>query len=205
MNISPDTIQKGRKFDQVVAGAREVFMADGFEGASVDEIARVANVSKATLYKYFPDKRQLFMQVAEVECQRQSAEAMDNIDRSAAPRAVLGQAGRHFLRFITSKFGLQIFRICVAESDRFPDLGQRFYASGPAVMRREMAQYFEQAVARGELQIDDHVLAADQFGEMCKADIWMRLVFGVTSSVTAAEIDRVVDNAVETFMARYGT
>ncbi|MEM8656124.1 MAG: TetR family transcriptional regulator, partial [Pseudomonadota bacterium] len=37
--------RKGRKFDQVLEGAREVFMADGFEGASVDDIARAAGVS----------------------------------------------------------------------------------------------------------------------------------------------------------------
>jgi len=205
MNIPQTTIHKGRKFDQVVAGARDVFMVDGFEGASVDEIARVAKVSKATLYKYFPDKRQLFMQVAEVECQRQASAALNNIDTSAAPREVLGQAGRHLLGFITSKFGLQIFRICVAESDRFPDLGRRFYSSGPGVMRKEIAHYLELAEARGELRMDDFVLAADQFSELCKADIWTRLVFGVTSAVSAAEIDRVVDGAVETFMARYGT
>lgn len=198
-------VRKGRKFDQVLAGARQVFMADGFEGASVDEIARVASVSKATLYSYFPDKRLLFMEVANVECQRQSREALDNIEQSGSPRSVLGQVGRHFVGFITSRFGQQVFRLCVAESDRFPELGQSFYNSGPAVMRAEMAAYFEVAEARGELHIEDRILAADQFGELCKADLWPRLMFGMTKSVTQAEIDRVVDSAVETFLARYGT
>ena len=68
-----------------------------------------------------------------------------------------------------------------------------------------MAAYFKQAEARGELRMDDHVLAADQFGELCKADVWPRLIFGVTKAVSDAEIRRVVENAVETFMARYGT
>ncbi len=49
------TVKRGRKFDQVLQGAREIFMSDGFEGASVDDIARAAGVSKATLYSYFPD------------------------------------------------------------------------------------------------------------------------------------------------------
>ena len=49
-------LKRGRKYDQVLAGAREVFLTHGFEGAAVDEIARQANVSKATLYSYFPDK-----------------------------------------------------------------------------------------------------------------------------------------------------
>ncbi|MEM6303688.1 MAG: TetR/AcrR family transcriptional regulator [Pseudomonadota bacterium] len=205
MNITARDIRRGRKFDQVLAGAREVFMADGFEGATVDDIARAAGVSKATLYSYFPDKRLLFIEVANAECLRQSREALDAIEMDAPPRVVLAQAGHHFLRFITSTFGQQIFRICVAESDRFPEIGQRFYASGPAVMRREMATYFAGAQARGELLIDDFVLAADQFGELCKADIWTRLIFGVSKGVTDAEIDRVVDGAVDTFVARYGT
>lgn len=204
MNSLTPQIRKGRKFDQVLDGARTVFMADGFEGASVDEIARVAGVSKATLYSYFSDKRLLFMEVATSECRRQSREALDNIDMSRPPRDVLGQAGRHFLRFITSKLGQQIFRICVAESDRFPELGRQFYASGPAVMRAEMAEYFAAAMDRNELFIEDMVMAADQFGELCKADLWPRLMFGMTDTITQGEIDRVVDGAVEMFMARYG-
>tara|TARA_R110002094_G_scaffold176023_2_gene156156 strand:- start:40 stop:657 length:618 start_codon:yes stop_codon:yes gene_type:complete len=204
MTDRPHSLRKGRKFDQVLEGARSVFMSDGFEGASVDEIARVATVSKATLYSYFPDKRHLFMEVANSECRRQSLEAMDNIDMAAPPGEVLSQAGHHFLRFITSTFGLQVFRICVAEADRFPELGRQFYNSGPAVMRAEMAEYFEGAVARGELRIDDYGLAADQFGELCKADKWPRLIFGVSTTVADSEMDRVVDGAVETFLARYG-
>lgn len=205
MTSPPQPRRKPRKLDQVLEGARQVFLADGFEGASVDEIARVAAVSKATLYSYFPDKKLLFLEVANAECARQSREALDSIDMAAPPRDVLGQAGRHFLRFITSTLGQQVFRLCVGESDRFPELGQRFYASGPAVVRNEMAQYFDRSIARGELVIEDRLLAADQFGELCKADVWPRLMFGVSTGVSAAEIDRVVDGAVDMFMARYGT
>ncbi|MEL6450556.1 MAG: TetR/AcrR family transcriptional regulator [Pseudomonadota bacterium] len=206
MNDATPINRKGRKFDQVLEGARAVFMADGFEGASVDDIARAAEVSKATLYSYFPDKRLLFMEVANIECARQSQAAIDNIDMSQPPRDVLCQVGMHFLRFITSKFGQQVFRICVAESDRFPEIGRAFYQSGPERMRTEMGAYFTEAMERGELRMDDVTLASDQFGELCKADIWPRLMFGVIDcdSVTEADIDRVVTAAVDTFLARYG-
>ena len=204
MNDAAPIVRKGRKFDQVLEGARSVFMADGFEGASVDDIAKAAGVSKATLYSYFPDKRLLFVEVATQECARQSQAALDIIDMTGPPRQVLAQAGRHFVRFLTSQFGQQIFRICVAESDRFPEIGRAFYQSGPQRMRTEMGAYFQGAIARGELAIDDITLATDQFGELCKADIWPRLMFGVIRTVSDADIDRVVDGAVETFMARYG-
>ena len=49
MTAKPQVIVKGRKFDQVLQGARTVFMRDGFERASVDDIAKEAGVSKATL------------------------------------------------------------------------------------------------------------------------------------------------------------
>ena len=203
MTSDQTKVRKGRKFDQVLAGARDVFMADGFEGASVDAIARAAGVSKATLYSYFPDKRLLFMEVADTECARQSRQAFEGIDTDAPPRVVLGLAGRHLLGFITSTFGQQMFRLCVAECDRFPELGQRFYNSGPAVVRREMAGYFETAVARGQLRMEDPLLAADQFGELCKGDVWLRLTFGIIDRISQAESDRVVDSAVDMFLARY--
>lgn len=197
-------IRKGRKFDQVVDGAREIFLRDGFEGASVDDIARAAGVSKATLYSYFPDKRLLFMEVATRQCSEQARISIECIDSSRPPQEVLTLIAQQFLGFIYSDMGQRIFRICVAESDRFPLIGQEFYHSGPMILRAAVVDYLKMAVARGELQIEDYNLAADQFAELCKADLWPKLIFGIITSVTAPEMNRVIDGAVTTFMARYG-
>ncbi len=195
---------KGRKVDQVLEGAREVFMRNGFEGASVDDIARVARVSKATLYSYFPDKRIMFLEVAKAECRRQAAQAGDMTAQFATVQDALRAAGENLVAFITSDFGLSVFRICVAESARFPELGQQFYDSGPKMVRERIVELMRQGVARGELRIDDLDLAADQFAELCKADIFPRILFCRAFRPGPAEIDRVVGGAVETFMARYG-
>lgn len=197
-------VRRGRKFEQVLSGARDVFMTDGFEGASVDDIARAAGVSKATLYSYFPDKRLLFMEVARRECNRQADRAIETIDLSAPVRTVLHEAAMQMMDFITSDFGQRIFRICVAESERFPDLGREFYDSGPALIRQRLVDFFALAAARGELIIEDGPLAADQFHALCKANIHDRLVFNLTREFMQAEKMRVVSGAVDTFMARYG-
>lgn len=204
MNAIAETVKRGRKFEQVLEGAREVFLADGFEGASVDTIARAAGVSKATLYSYFPDKRLLFMEVARCECGRQAEEAIELMDLSAPPRTVLTEAATRMLNFFLSDFGMRVFRICVAESDRFPELGREFYESGPALVRDRMVGYLRDAVGRGELKIDDLELAADQFAELCKADLFPRVIFGVGTVFTPEDRARVIDGAVETFLARYG-
>jgi AcrR family transcriptional regulator len=197
-------LKRGRKFDQVLQGAREIFMADGFEGASVDDIAKAAQVSKATLYKYFPDKRLLFMEVARTECQQQADTALEQIDLDGPVADVLTDAALQMVTFLTSPFGQRTFRICVAESDRFPELGREFYESGPMLLRTKIMDFIDLAASRGELVVDDPALAADQFAELCKADIFPRMIFNMTATFTQQEVERVVSGAVEMFMARYG-
>jgi TetR/AcrR family transcriptional repressor of mexJK operon len=196
-------IRRGRKYDQVLDGARAVFLAEGFEGASVDAIARVAGVSKATLYSYFPDKRLLFMEVVRAECLRQADAAGVEIDLSAPPEVVLRAGARRIVAFYCSDFGRNVHRICVAESARFPELGRRFYASGAELARARIGDYLAAACARGELAIDDIPLAADQFVKLCEADLMDRVTCGLRSGFTEAEIARVVDGAVAMFLACY--
>src|ERR1700709_234016 len=56
---------------QILDGARKVFMDLGFDGASMNEIARSAGVSKGTLYVYFADKSRLFEAIVEEEALEQ--------------------------------------------------------------------------------------------------------------------------------------
>jgi len=205
MADGPPQVKRGRKFGQVLEGARKIFMSDGFEGASVDDISRAAGVSKATLYSYFPDKRLLFMEVAKTECVRQADMAMETIDMSAPVTHVLTEAAWRMVQFFTSDFGQRVFRLCVAESDRFPELGREFYESGPGLVRLKLMEFMKVGISRGELVIDDLPLAADQFGELCKADLFPRLVFSMEKSFDEAQKKRIVDGAVTTFLARYGS
>ncbi|MHC0052237.1 TetR/AcrR family transcriptional regulator [Actibacterium sp. D379-3] len=199
-----DQIRKGRKYEQVLDGARAVFMRDGFEGAGVDDIAREAGVSKATLYSYFPDKRLLFMEVAKCECHRQIIGAPEILDDGAPVDRVLEAAARHMVRFLLSGFGQSVYRLCVGESDRFPELGEIFYGSGPRNVRKQLTDYLSRAAARNELAIEDVELAADQLAELCKVDLFPKMMFGIKKKFSDAEVDRVIQGAVGMFMARYG-
>jgi hypothetical protein len=59
-------------------------------------------------------------------------------------------------------------------------------------------------VEKNELAITDFELAAEQFHELCKADLFPRMVFNMDDEFTPAEKQRVIDGAVDMFMARYG-
>ncbi|KPP88499.1 MAG: transcriptional regulator, TetR family [Rhodobacteraceae bacterium HLUCCO07] len=204
MGAQAEINRSGRKFDQVLEGARKVFMADGFERASVDDIARAAGVSKATLYSYFPDKALLFKEIARSECDRMAETARQQIDLDAPIRDVLTAVATQIARLLLSDFSQRIFRICVAERDRFPELARAYYESGPEMGRKQLEQGFEEAMARGELRISDVSLAAEQFADLARSRLWLRAVLGVQTEFSEAEIREVVTGAVDTFLARYG-
>ncbi|WP_341198549.1 TetR/AcrR family transcriptional regulator [Lentibacter algarum] len=194
---------KGRKYEDVLGGAREIFLRDGFEGASVDDIARAAGVSKATLYSYFSDKRELFREITRVECERMAETTLARIDFNAPPREVFTTAAHSLTRFLLSNFSLQMFRTCVAEAARFPELGQAFYQNGPEMGRARMVVYLKLAIERGQLHDVDPDMIAEQFSELCRARLWSRAIFGVQTSFSEAEIDEVANHAVETVLARF--
>lgn len=204
MTVATPIPPKGRKVEQVLEGARCVFMRDGFEGASVDDIAKAARVSKATLYSYFPDKRRMFLEVAKAECRRHAERSAEMIEHSASTEEALRTAGENMVGFLASEVGLAVYRICVAECDRFPELGHEFYDSGPKLVRDRIVALMREGIARGELEIDDVELAADQFAELCKADIFPRVLFCGACRPGPEEISRIIGGAVEMFMARYG-
>ena len=202
--VKGTTIRRGRKFGQVLEGARMVFLRDGYEGASVDAIAQQAGVSKATLYSYFPDKRLLFQEASKSECARQTEEAQQTLSPETPAPEMLRFVAEKIVEFISSDFGQALFRIGVAEAARFPEIGREFYQSGPMLLRERLGEYLRAAAERGELAIGDFDLAADQFASLCCADIQGRLLYGVSRRISKAEAKRVIDAALEMFLARYG-
>lgn len=204
MNVKRQLIVKGRKFDEVMEGGRKVFLRDGFERASVDDTAKEEAAPKATLHAYFPEKRILFMEIALAECHRQAEEAAAQIELSAPIDVILHQTGIRIIEFMRSDVGQRIYRIAVAETERFPDLAMAFYRSGPLMAKERIGKYLRIGVQRGELDIDDIPLAAAQFAQFCKVDLHDRSLFDANAIFNRNEGVRACDAAPRMFMARYG-
>src|ERR1700756_1486744 len=77
----------------IVEAAKDVFLAGGFADTTMDEIARVARISKHTLYAHFRDKADLFEAVIVQDMQR--FQNLPDLSRdSRAPEEVLYEAAR---------------------------------------------------------------------------------------------------------------
>jgi AcrR family transcriptional regulator len=194
--------QDGAKRRQIIDGARRVFLAQGFDAASMGAIAREAGVSKGTLYVYFRSKEELFEAIVEAQCRHQ-AEQIFTFDTNAPIEHELRRLGEAFVRFLCIPGGISALRTVMAIADRMPELGAKFYLSGPAHGIASLQRYLEEKVAAGILRPHDSEVAAAQFLDSCLATTFKPALFNFAPPPDEARIVHVVDMAVCTFLAAY--
>ena len=203
LRLRPAGDEESAKLRQIIDGARAVFLNKGFDAASMNDIARAAGVSKGTLYVYFKDKEQLFEAIVAQECDAQAEGifALDPNDHDV--EAVLTRLGIAYVGFLCRPEKASAIRIVIAIADRMPELGRRFYESGPAKGIARLAIYISAQVEAGVLIVEDPEVAAAQLMEACQAMIFKSMVFNFAPEPSAQKIERVVRIAVSAFLAAY--
>ena len=196
------TEEDSSKRRQILDGARKVFMDLGFDGASMNEIARSAGVSKGTLYVYFADKNRLFEAIVEDEALEQGKLAI-NLDPARDVETTLREFGRIYMELLCRPGGGSWIRTVMAIAERMPDVGRRYYVNVLEKAIKRLADYLRAHVAPGDLAIDDCQLAASQFMEVCKASLFLPFVFQAAPAPSAERIAEVVDSATRMFLAAY--
>ena len=191
------------KREQILQGARRVFLTQGFDAASMGEIARTAGVSKGTLYVYFKSKEHLFEAITEEQSSLQAERVfeLDAADHDVA--AVLTRLGRAFTHFMCNR-SISPIRTVIAIADRMPEIGRQFYETGPAVGIAKVARYLEAQVAAGVVEVEDCNVAAAQFLESCLAVTFKPVLFNFAGPPPDERIAHVVEIAVRAFMKAYG-
>jgi AcrR family transcriptional regulator len=197
------TDEDSAKRRQIVGGARAVFLSQGFDAASMNDIARAAGVSKGTLYVYFKDKEQLFEAIVENECETQ-AEGIFELDANDHDvQAVLTRLGLAYIRFLCRPEKASAIRIVIAIAERMPELGRRFYEQGPGRGIAKLAAYIKAQVEAGILVVEDCEVAAAQLIEAYQAMLFKSMVFNFVREPSEEQIARVVPIAVKVFLAAY--
>lgn len=198
------TLPETDKRRQILDGARAVFMASGFDGASMGEIAKAAGVSKGTLYVYFDSKEALFEALALAE-KRGLAEVLFRLDADDPDvRGVLTRLGLSYLTEMVRPEHITVVRMVIGACEKFPRLGQAFFEAGPVQGTTRLAAYLDAQVAATRLRPSDTNLAARQFLQICQAGLLTRLLFNAGDGVAPAEIEHNVREAVRVFLAGYG-
>lgn len=193
-----------KKAAQILRGAGAVFARDGYEGASMSRIAQEAGVSKGTLYNYFPGKAELFSAYVEQQCEEKLALVFQAPAATEPPAEMLARVAHRMLHILLSGIGLTMYRVVIAEAEKFPENSRVFYEAGPARAIRALADTLCEEVRRGRMRVPDPEFAAEQFFALCQTRLTLRSRLRIETAPAPEEIDRIVESSVAMFLNTYG-
>ena len=190
----------------ILDAAAEIFCREGFSGASIDEIAARASVSRQTIYNHYREKDTLFTAVVEDVMGRANAmmfsilstfpETSDHLEEDLAAFAV--RLSRNCICNADGKF---LYKLVQSEGERYPHLFEAWRQHGPGKIASALSALFARLAHKGELEIDDCDLAARQFLALVNADLQIKIVLG--GMPTDAELEAAAGNAVRTFLRAF--
>lgn len=111
--------------DQILAAAKRIFAQKGFRRTKIDEIAAYLNLGKGTLYRYFKDKKALFLAIFEQGLAQLRQSIMTYVEPIADPRERLAAAVRTYFEFFDNN--KELIEIMMQVRSEFKDEYRRIF------------------------------------------------------------------------------
>ena len=195
----PKDLGKG---SAILEAARRLFTSLGFDGASMDQIAAEAGVSKLTVYSHYGDKETLFAAVVKSYCDQQLPDALFQAQPDLPLRERLLRVARAFFAMISAPEAVAGHRILCSPRMADSPLPRMFWEAGPQRVQDSFAELLRRRVDAGELEIDDVPRAAAQFFTLLKGEPHARMVFGCCV-MRRQDAERHLEAAVDLFLRAY--
>lgn len=192
-----------RKRKAVLDGARAVFFACDYAGASMDEIAKTARVSKATIYAYHDSKEALFTAIVERDCKKLMSDVEGIVADCDDLRLTLTKLATRLVNFTCDEDFLSLYRICISEAHRQPKIARAFHAAGPGFARGLIERYLKRQTLCGALLLDCAAAAAEQFIQLSFSGLMVDRLLATAGKPNADEAVKRAELAVEIFIAAY--
>ncbi len=199
-----------RKRRAVLDAAFEAFLARGFEGTTIEQVADAAGVSRQTVYAHFGGgeegvKESLFRaMVAEFVGRPDHVHPLTtSLGSSGDVEADLRTYARDHLRLVMRPELLRLRRMMIGEAERFPGLADEWFTNGPEQSFTVFTGWFTELNARGALTIPDPAMAARTFNWLVLSTPLNEAMARPDRIWTNAELDRWADEAVRVFLAAH--
>lgn len=191
--------REARKQDRreaIVAAARRSFLDDGYAATSMSGLLKTLGGSKATLWSYFRSKEELFAAVIEDVTRAFRQQLESELVATGTLRSTLVAFCRSFMNKTAHPDAVATWRLVVAESGRFPEVGRIFYERAAGHVETALASYLRQQIEADRLRDEDPARMAQLLVSMC-ATQQNKLLWGVE------EGDGVAKDADATRFADY--
>jgi TetR/AcrR family transcriptional repressor of mexJK operon len=191
-------LQRAEKRSAIVKVAQRHFREHGFGGTSMSAIVVELGGSKSTLWQYFPSKESLFQAACESLIEDYAPCLTLDVDEPV--EAALIRYGHHFLSIILSPQVVGLNRLVIAESTRYPQIGEVFWNLGPRRRIPGLAAFFAAKMDHGELAKGDPEVLAAQFLHLCQYHMVMRNLWGIPLTIDAESLAQEVRASVSLFL-----
>jgi TetR/AcrR family transcriptional regulator, regulator of autoinduction and epiphytic fitness len=180
----------GEKFEQILQGAMQEFLARGYAGTSMEKVAAAAGVSKPTVYSYFKDKEALFQVLIENLARKKFSSTFGSKTIKGDPKIVLRELAEvTFKKFDEDEEFSCFMRVIIGESGRFPELAKVCVVNLFKPTIEAIAQYL---ALHPELKIADSEAAALLFvSTLAHYHVVQDLLYG--KEVMPMDRSRIVD------------
>lgn len=194
-----------RSEQAIIAAARSLFLEHAFTAVSVEDIARVAGVSRQTVFNRFKTKDAVFRaMIADHWTHWGRGATIERVPHEAPVADHLRAIARSIAAFQDDTQQIQFQRLVVAESRDHDWIGPAAYRAGKQTRMKALAAHFTQLHKEGRLHCENPDIAAWQFVGLVQEFIVWPKVMAIEAPEDIPPTETVIEEAILTFLARYG-
>lgn len=160
-------MRKRDRRQAIIDAARRSFLDEGYAATSMSGLLTTIGGSKATLWGYFRSKEDLFAAVIEDVTMAYRAEVENELTPAGDLEKTLQTFCRRFIETTTSPEPLATWRLVIAESGRFPEVGRIFYAQAARHIEQALEKFIEHHIDEGALRCGDPKRMAEMLLALC--------------------------------------
>mgnify|MGYP002780862843 FL=1 len=188
--------------EKILDRAMSIFLKHGFDGTSIDVLARETSTSKATIYRHFPDKEALFTAIVD-RALKQFRQFPDLTRcRRSSGRDLMLDLATQYLDLILDPARIALSRVYIFEIAKFAEL-ERMFARFDDRDAKTFVQLFSDVAATDLVAIDDAARAADTFWSLVVAPAFLHRLLRPRARLPEGYAEVYIGTRVDEFLRLY--
>jgi TetR/AcrR family transcriptional repressor of mexJK operon len=163
----------------ILAAARRSFLEEGYAATSMSGLLKTLGGSKTTIWSYFRSKEELFAAVVEDATRTFREEVKAELSLTGDLEDALSGFCRSLMTKVVAPEALATWRLVVAESARFPEVGRIFYALAAHPTQATLSKFIAYHIRAARLRDEDAERMANMLINMCSG-LQNRCLWGVS-------------------------
>lgn len=191
------------KRQSILDVATELFLTHGYESVSMSQISESVGGSKATLYGYFSNKEDLFLEVVSDGIKRMVQQISVDDQKELSFEEKLRFFALNYLRNALSDEAIALRRTVISIASKKNDAGQKIYSQVIKGAWEYIATILEKEMQEGKIKKTDSFELALCLKSMLE-NVWVdRRLFCIDSQPTSVALEKHVDNVLNIFLNFY--